>query len=161
MASRVPEVIKALVALAEADSYLSGVEIVDDSERSPVEVADGPEVSDSAAPDWLVFAFDGDPSGDFEGAASTSEPADLGTGREEAWQITVAAIANRGDPDVVAVRTRVYEIAERVEAWVRADPSLGLRSLTAAIEATRLVQDQTKEGAHARLLLTVAGRAFT
>jgi len=61
----------------------------------------------------------------------------------------------------VAARRRVYEIAACVEAWLRADPSLGLRSLEAAVAGTRLVQDQTDQGASARLLLSVAGRAFT
>ncbi len=150
MGSRVPEVIEALVALGEVDSLLKGVE-----------VADGPQVTDTAAPDWLVVGFDGDPSGDFEAAQSVGGWSDLRSGREEEFQITVAAIANRGDADIVAARRRAYEIAARVEAWLRADPSIGLRSLEAAIGATRLVQDQTEEGAHARLLLTVVGRAFT
>ncbi|WP_281155165.1 hypothetical protein [Streptomyces sp. HYC2] len=142
--------IEALVALGEVDSLLKGVE-----------VADGPQVTDTAAPDWLVVGFDGDPSGDFEAAQSVGGWSDLRSGREEEFQITVAAIANRGDADIVAARRRAYEIAARVEAWLRADPSIGLRSLEAAIGATRLVQDQTEEGAHARLLLTVVGRAFT
>jgi hypothetical protein len=62
---------------------------------------------------------------------------------------------------VRAARARAYEIGARVEAWLRADPSIGLPSLEAAIEASQLVQDQTNQGAQARLLLTVAGRAFT
>lgn len=149
MDSRVPEVIAALVALGRADSELAGVE-----------VCDGPQVSDTEALDWLIVGFDGDPSGDFEAAQSVGDFAGLGTAIEEQFQITVAAIANRGDTDIVAARARVYEIGGRVVAWLRARPSLELSSLEAAVGATRLVQDQTEDGAQARLLLTVAGRAF-
>ncbi|MFF7899954.1 MULTISPECIES: hypothetical protein [unclassified Streptomyces] len=150
MGSRVPEVIEALVALGQADSLLKGVV-----------VADGPQVTDSAAMEWLVVGFDGDPSGDFEAAESIGGWTGLGTRRDETFQITVAAIVNRGDTDIVAARRRAYEIAERVVAWLSASPNLGLLAVEAAIGTTRLVQDQTEQGAHARLLLTVAGSAFT
>ncbi|REE62125.1 hypothetical protein BX257_4738 [Streptomyces sp. 3212.3] len=150
MGSRVPEVIEALVALGKADPELEGVV-----------VADGPEVTDTSAPEWLVVGFDGDPNGDFEAAQTVGGWSDLGTGREEEFQITVAAIAHRGDTDAVAARQRAYEIAARVEVWLRTQPNLGLASLEAAIGGTRLVQDQTEDGASARLLLSVAGRAFT
>ncbi len=148
--SRVPDVIDALVALGQADSELSGVV-----------VSDGPEVTETSASDWLIVGFDGDPSGDFQAAQTVGGWAGLGTGREEQFQITVAAIASRGDTDVRAARTRVYEIGARVEEWLRADPRLGLESLEAAIEASQLTQDQTDQGVQAVLLLTVAGRAFT
>lgn len=149
MDSRIPDVIEALVGLGKTDPALEGVA-----------VADGPEVSDSAAMDWLVIGFDGDPSGDFEAAQSVAEYAGLGTRREEQFQITVAAVANRGDVDVVAARRRAYEIGARVVAWLQASPSLGLAELEAGVGATRLVQDQTDQGASARLLLTVVGRGF-
>ncbi|WP_320784196.1 hypothetical protein [Streptomyces sp. CRN 30] len=150
MASRVPEIIDTLVALAKADPALAGVR-----------VADGPEVTGDSVPDWLVIGFDGDPSGDFEAAQTAGGWSDLATGREEEFLITVAAIANRGDTDIVAARRRAYEIAERVGTWLRTSPDLGLVSLEASVAGTRLVQDQTDQGAQARLLLTVAGRAFT
>ncbi|MFE9923272.1 hypothetical protein ACFYQA_17305 [Streptomyces sp. NPDC005774] len=149
MDSRIPEVIETLVQLGKTDP-----ELVD------VTVADGPEVSDTAAEDWLVVGFDGDPTGDFEAAQSVAEYVGLGTRREEQFQITVAAISNRGDTDIVAARKRAYEIGGRVVAWLHASPSLGLAELEASVGATRLVQDQTDQGASARLLLTVAGRGF-
>ncbi|MBU8549791.1 hypothetical protein IMX12_13330 [Streptomyces sp. Babs14] len=149
MGSRIPEVIARLVALGKADALLADVH-----------VSDGPEVTETSVPDWLIVGFDGDQTGDFEAAQSSSDWTDLGTGREEEFQVTVAAVAKRGDTDTVAARARVYEIGDRVEAWTRADPSLGLDSLQAGIGATRLVQDQDN-GAQAVLLMTVAGRAFT
>ncbi|WP_031039902.1 hypothetical protein [Streptomyces sp. NRRL F-5650] len=148
--SRVPEVIARLVALGKADKELHDVR-----------VADGPEVTGDADLDWLIVGFDGDPTGDFEASQSASGWTDLGAGREEEWQVTVAAIAQRGDTDVAAARARAYEIGGRVDAWLRADPSLGLSSLQAGIGATRLTQDQTDRGVQAVLLLTVAGRGFT
>lgn len=157
MGSRVPEVIDALVALGNTEpEYQAG-----EDGTGAVAVADGPQVTDSAAPDWLIVGFDGDPEGDFEAANSVGGWSDLGTGREEEFQVTVAAIASRGDTNIVAARRRAYEIGARVEAWLRQDPSLGLRSLEAAVAGTRLVQDQTDQGAQVRLLLSVAGRAFT
>lgn len=150
MGSRVPEVIDALVGLGQADPDLSGVM-----------VSDGPEVTEDSSPDWLIVGFDGDPNGDFQAAQTVGGWSDLGAGREEQFQVTVAAIASRGDTDVRAARARAYEIGARVEAWLHADPSLGLPSLEAAIEASQLRQDQTEQGVQAVLLLTVAGRAFT
>lgn len=150
MGSRVPEIIDRLVALAEGDSGLKDVR-----------VSDGPEVTGDTDPDWLLVGWDGDPAGDFTAAGSLGGWADLRGGREEQWQITVAAVSNVGDTDVRAARRRVYEIAARVEAWLSASPNLGLESVEAGIEAAQLVQDQTTKGAQARLLLTVAGRAFT
>ncbi|WP_435643364.1 hypothetical protein ACR9VJ_18120 [Streptomyces sp. H49] len=152
MGSRVPEVIDALVALGQAEAA---------AELAGVQVTDGPEVTGSGASDWLIIGFDGDPDGDFRAAQTVGGWAGLGSGREEQWQVTVAAIASRGDTEVRAARERAYEIGARVEAWLRADPSLGLRSLEAAIEASQLTQDQTDQGVQAVLLLTVAGRAFT
>ncbi|WP_432124060.1 hypothetical protein [Streptomyces sp. C10-9-1] len=150
MGSRVPEVIDALVQRGQLDPELSGVRVVD-----------GPEVADTQAQDWLIAGFDGDPGGDFQAAQTLGGWAGLGTGREEQLQVTVAAISSRGDTDVRAARMRAYEIGGRVEAWLREDPSLGLRSLEAAIEASQLTQEQDDEGVTAVLLLTVAGRAFT
>ncbi|MGW1039329.1 hypothetical protein [Streptomyces sp. NPDC002547] len=150
MGSRVPEAIEALVALGKADPELEGVE-----------VADGPEVTDTSALEWLIFGFDGDPTGDFEAAQTVGGWSDLGTRQEEEFQITAAVIVSRGDTDIVAARHRAYEIAARVEAWLRTQPNIGLESLQAAIGGTRLIQEPNDDGASVRLLLSVAGRAFT
>lgn len=153
MGSRVPEVLDALVALATADAALADVR-----------VSDGPEVTDSSARDWLIVGFDGDPAGDFQAAQTVGGWAGLGAGhREEQFQVMVAAIAQRGDTDVRAARTRAYEIGARVEEWLAADPSIGLGrgEVEAAIEASQLTQDQTSQGVQAVLLLTVAGQCFT
>lgn len=150
MGSRIPEVIARLVALGQADIGLTDVH-----------VSDGPDVTETSVPDWLIIGFDGDQSGDFEAAQSVSDFADLGGGREEEFQVTVAAVAKRGDTDIASARVRVYEIGSRVEAWAQADPTLGLDALQAGVTGTRLVQDQTTNGAQAVLLMTVAGRGFT
>lgn len=150
MPSRIPELIDALVSQLGADPGLSGVAVVD-----------GPEVSEVVTPDWLIVGWTGDADGDFQAAQTVGGWASLATGREEQLDLTVAAIATRGDTEVRAARQRVYEIGARLEALLAADPSLGLVSLEVAIEASQLVQDQTDQGAQARLLLTVAGRAFT
>jgi hypothetical protein len=150
MGSRVPELIDTLVQRGKTDTELDAVT-----------VTDGPEVTEDSAHDWLIIGFDGDPDGDFTAAQTVGGWAGLSSRREEQFQITVAAIASRGDTDVRAARVRVYEIGARVEAWLREAPSLGLEGLEAAIEASRLTQDQDDTGVQAVLLLTVAGTAFT
>lgn len=151
MASRIPELIDALVTSLAADPALDGVR-----------VADGPEVTESNAPEWLVVGFNGDPDGDFQAAQTVGGWSGLGaSSREEQLQLTVAVIVMRGSADVRPARMRAYEIGGRLEALLAADPSAGLRSLEVAVEASQLVQDQTDQGVEVRLMLTVAGRAFT
>ncbi|MYU24759.1 hypothetical protein [Streptomyces sp. SID8352] len=150
MGSRVPEIIDALVTLARADPGLADVR-----------VTDGPELTGDSDREWLVVGFDGDPEGDYEAAQTVGGWADLGGGGEEEFQIPVAALVMSGDTDVVALRRRAYAIADHVETWLHASPGLGLESVEAQIAGTQLVQDQTSRGARARLVLTVAGRAFT
>ncbi|MEW2635939.1 hypothetical protein AB0903_30955 [Streptomyces sp. NPDC048389] len=150
MGSRVPEVLDTLVQMGQTDPELDGVT-----------VTDGPEVTEDSAQDWLIVGFDGDPDSDFVAAQTVGGWAGLGTRREEQFQVTVAAIASRGDTDVRAARMRAYEIGARVEAWLDAAPSLGLEGLEAAIEASQLTQPQLDTGVQAVLLLTVAGSAFT
>ncbi|NYV72985.1 hypothetical protein [Streptomyces sp. UH6] len=148
----VAEAIDALVALGQGDPALADVLVLD-----------GPLVSDSNARELLIVGYDGDPNGDFEAASTTGEFADLGTGREEVFQVTVAALVSNGASDVRAARVRAYEIGGRVTAWLRADPSIGLglgRVLT-AIESTRLRQEQTVQGVQAVLLMSVVGRGMT
>lgn len=150
MASRIPELIDALVSQLAVDPELSGVAVVD-----------GPEVSEVVTPDWLIVGWSGDVDDGGQAAQTVGGWASLATGREEQIDLTVAAIATRGDTEVRAARQRVYEIGARLEALLFADPSVGLRSLEVAIEASQLLQNQTDQGVQARLLLTVAGRAFT
>ncbi|MFS0697757.1 hypothetical protein [Streptomyces nitrosporeus] len=151
MSSRVPELIDALMSRLPADPVLAGVQVVD-----------GPEVTESTAPDWLIIGWSGDPDGDFQAAQTIGGWSGLAaSGREEQLQLTAAVIVTRGDTDVRAARVRAYEIGGRLEGLLAADPSVGLRSLEVAIEASQLVQDQTDQGVQVRLLLTVAGRAFT
>lgn len=148
--SRIPDLIDALVGALRADAALADVT-----------VTDGPEVTDTAAADWLVVGFDGNPDGTFEAATAVGGWASLYTDREEQIQLTVTAVAVRGDTDVRAARQRVYEIARPLEQLLALDPAVGLPSVEMAIESSQLVQEQTAQGVRARLLLMVAGRAFT
>ena len=151
MASRVPELIDALVAACRAAPALADVA-----------VADGPELSESNPAEWLMIGFDGDPDSNFQAAQSVGGWASLvNSDREEQLQVTCAVFASRGDTDVRAARARAYEIAGVLEQLLRADPSVGLPSLEVAIEATQLAQPQMELGVQAQLVLTVAGRAFT
>ena len=143
--SLVPELIDALVGAFRAASGLPGVE-----------VTDGPQVTDSAASDWLLVGFDGSPDGESPAASTTQSWADMSTRRGEQIALTVALVASRGDTDVRAARVRVYEMHAVVEALFRASPSLGLRTLQVAVGSSQLHQEQTQSGVQARLLLTLA-----
>lgn len=150
MASRLPDLIDALVAQLQAQPALDGVEVVD-----------GPLVTDSPSPDWVVVGFDGDDGGTFEAGQTVGGWSGVGTRREEELQLVVAVIAARGDTDVQAARRRVYEIASPIEALLAATPSLGLAEAECAIGASALVQEQTNRGVQVRLMLQLVGRAFT
>lgn len=151
MTSRVPELIDALVAACRAAPGLADIA-----------VADGPEISESNPPEWLMIGFDGDADSNFQAAQSVITWASpVSTDQEEQLQVTCAVFTSRGDTDVRAARARAYEIGGVLEQLLKADPSVGLRSLEVAIQATQLAQPQMAMGAQAQLVLTVAGRTFT
>jgi hypothetical protein len=152
MPSRVPELLTALHSLTSTAPDLKAL---------GVRVSNGAQVTDAAAPDWLLIGWDGDPEGEFETARTEGGWSDLAVGREENFEMPCAAISNRGDTDVLAAQARVYEIAGVLGALLKANPSVGLDSLEVAIAATTLQRPQTDQGASARLVITLAGRAFT
>ncbi|MFI6347256.1 hypothetical protein [Streptomyces sp. NPDC050560] len=150
MASRIPDVLAALVTLASGPGVLPGVQ-----------VTDGVPVSDAQNPEWVLVGFAGDPDGDFEAAQTAGGWSDLATGREEQFTVPVAVVVLRAADQISAARARAYEIAGVLEQQLRAAPSLGLPSLEAAIDGTVLVQEQMTTGIRVRLVLTIAGRGFT
>ena len=132
-----------------------------DVELSEAEVTDGPQVTDSAAQDWILVGFDGDPGGSFQAAVTQQDWAGLSSQRGERIALTVAVVASRGDTDVKAARDRVYALARVLEDDLRADPSVGLSALQAAVDSSALHQEQTQSGVQARLLLTLGCDTFS
>jgi hypothetical protein len=151
MASRLPELIDAVVA---ACTGAPGLE--------DVAVTDGPVVTDSRAGEWLIVGYDGDQAGSFEAGQTEGGWSDLYTGREEQLQLVVAVLVLRGATEIRAARQRAYEIAGPLEQLLAANPSLGMPGAgDIAIGTSVLVQEQTDRGAQVRLLLQLTGRAFT
>lgn len=150
MGSRVPEVIDALVTLGTQPDVLPGVRVLD-----------GPVVTQDQANEWLLVGYDGDAVGDFDAGQGQGGWSDLGTGREELFNVTVAVVVSRTAQQIREARQRAYEIADVVDGWLKADATLGLPGLEAGIETSGLVQEQTDGGVRVRLLLTVVGRGFT
>lgn len=150
MASRVPELIDALVSRWRAAEGLAGVE-----------VTDGPQVTDSAALDWVLVGFDGDAGGDYIAASASQDWSGMSTRRGERIALTVGVVAARGDTDVKAARDRVYALARVLEDDLRANPAVGLVSAQVAVESSVLRQEQTQAGVQARLLLTLGCDGFS
>lgn len=150
MPSRVPELIDALVARWRGAEGLAGVE-----------VTDGPQVTDSAAADWVLVGYDGDADGDFMAASATQDWSGMSTRRGEEIALAVGVVAARGDTDVKAARDRVYALARVLEDDLSANPSVGLQSVQVAVGSSRLHQEQTQSGVQARLLLSLTCNAFT
>ena len=147
--SRVPEliggVVTALTALPELEA---------------VGVTDGPLVTDSGATEWILVGFDGNGDGDFTAATSELEPA--GSLRmSETISLTVALVASRGDTDVAAVRTRVYELYAAVVGYLNANPGGPLAGAETTVSGYSLSQLQTRDGMQARIALTLTARTFT
>lgn len=142
--SKVPVLLDALVAVCQGLPGLSGAE-----------VTDGPVVTGSAAPDWVVVGFDGDPGGDFQAATVEADWTDLATGRGEQIRIPVTIVVTRGDTDVKTARDEAFAYSSAITGALRADPTLGVPQVQAAAAETRLNQLMTQDGVEVRLMLTV------
>ncbi|WP_406168885.1 hypothetical protein [Streptomyces sp. NBC_00996] len=145
--SRVPQLIDNFLAALNAAAGLAGVKVVD-----------GPEVSDTAATEFVVVGFDGDSEGEYEAASTTQAWAGIGAKKKnEDIQITCAVLVRKGSPAVKGLRDRVFEIFAEVEAVVRADPALGLPPPSVcAVTDTSFRTPQTSNGLEGRLLFTLA-----
>ncbi|MFF3848045.1 hypothetical protein [Streptomyces sp. NPDC002328] len=148
--SRVPDLIDALTARLATEEGLSDVR-----------VADGPEVSEEGADEWILIGYDGDPESQGQAAVTEEDWAALGTSRSERIELPVTILVRRGDTEVRAARARVYAIGAVVRRVLVHDPSVGLTGMQAAIAGTALFQAQTTDGIQDRLVLTVGVQAFT
>ncbi|MFD9943199.1 hypothetical protein ACFWYW_14600 [Nonomuraea sp. NPDC059023] len=141
--SRVPAVLDALVA-----RFTTAL--------PSTPVMDGPQVTDDVLLDVVHVGWDGDDDG--LAAETTQEWSGLGGAHKtEQILITCAIVCWDGRTSARAVRQRAYALFAAVEAALRSNPGLGLPPPTiAAITTGRLHQEQTDDGALARLPFTVA-----
>lgn len=148
--SRIPELIDGCVA---AFGALPGL--------SDAIVADGPLVSGSADPLWVLVGFDGNGDGDFIAATSEADVSGMGMSNEEEINLTVSLVALRGDTDVKAARDAVYDLYRAVAGYLRANPGGPLPGAEVLPRAYSLSQLQTPDGCQARIALTLRARTFT
>src|SRR5690348_11079979 len=120
MASRVPDLIDAIVAALRTAPALSTVKVID-----------GPIVTDSAAQEWVFVGYDGSDEGDYITATTQQEWAGIGAKKKnEEITLTCAVLVQRGSIDVRSCRVRTFEVFAAVEDVLRADPALGLPTPT-------------------------------
>jgi hypothetical protein len=152
--SRVPALIDYLVTLFQTAATLG-------TATPPVAVYDGPVVTQEPAQLVLFIGMD-DPDADVPVSASSDQTwAGLGKqAKNEEITITCVAEAWGGDTDIKAIRVAAYAIVGAVEDLVRADVQIhsGI-TLFGGISSMTLVQNQTTQGAVARVTFQITGQA--
>lgn len=149
MSSRVDAVIVALAAAFSAAGPLAGVRVVD-----------GPQVTADPSAEWLFVGFDGaETSEHTEGAFSEQDLMTFARGKKEDAEIKCAAVAVRGDTDIVQVRQRALAIMSAAEDVVRADMTIGGLVMHAFVSSINYIPSQTDRGVKARVVFTVKYQA--
>ena len=152
--SRVPAVIDYLVAAFQAAATLGAA-------SPPVAVYDGPVVTSEPAQQLLFVGMD-DPDTDEAPTSAQSEQAWAALGKQaKNEQVTVFCTAESwgGDTDVKKIRDAAYGIVVAVEALLRADVMLGGLMQFSGITGSTLRQNQTTQGAVARVSFQIEGQA--
>ena len=159
MASKVPALIDYLVALFTNAATLGAA-------TPPVAVYDGP-VTTASADKLILWVGLADPDSipPQPGATFEQSRADMGSlTRDEVSVIRCAAEAWAGTDDLKTVRVAAFAIHAAADALVRADTSqFGGNAALAApgITGGELLQDNTQQGAVARVVFQITFRSFT
>jgi len=151
--SSVPAAIAGLVAAFRGSTAL-GLAAV------PVPVRDGPALTDAAGLEAVAVGYSGDQNTD--AAAGTANPEGM-SGMQDRERYTVTCAAEVIDPgaDIAAARTRVYQLHAACGAAIAADRTLGRAVLRAVPGPWTLRQQQTPNGALARIVFGVTVDAYT
>ena len=159
MASKVPALIDYLVNAFTSAPTLGAA-------TPPVAVYDGP-VTTAAADKLILWVGLADPDSipPQPGATFEQSRADMGSlTRDEVSVIRCAAEAWAGTDDLKTVRVAAFAIHAAADALVRADTSqFGGNAALAApgITGGELLQDNTQQGAVARVVFQITFRSFT
>jgi hypothetical protein len=151
--SSVPAAIAALAAAFRASTALGLA-------TPPVLVRDGPALTDAAGLEAVAVGYSGDQNTDAAAGAATPEGLSGAQDRER-YTITCAAEVLDPGADITAARTRVYQLHAACGAAIAADHTLGKTVLRAAPGPWALRQQQTPNGALARIVFGVAIDAYT
>jgi hypothetical protein len=152
-ASKLPQILDYLAATFTAAATLGGA-------TPPVAVYDGPVLTQEPAQRVLWVGLD-DPDADEPETASAETPwASLGAqAKTEQFQVWCAAEAWGGETDVAAIRTVAFGIYNAAEAVLRADVMLGGLAQFCGVAGVVLRQNQTTQGAVARVSFRIEGQA--
>lgn len=120
---------------------------------SGVEVFDGPPVTRSAPSDYVTVGFV--VGEDFGGSYEQSRPGAFDV--EEAGTVRCELVSTTGDVDLAGRRARAFQLVDAWEAWVTANPTLGvLLPSSSASLAVDVQPIQDGSSATQRLTVTVS-----
>lgn len=149
MSTKVDAVCLALLAMWQADTDLSAVEVVD-----------GPQANSDAANKWLFVGFDGDaPDEGNEAVAAEQDLMAFLKTKQETGEVTNAVVVRDGGTDTAALRAQAYKIFSDAEDTLRADMTLGGLVMHAYISEHQYIPVITQAGAKARVVFTVTYQA--
>jgi hypothetical protein len=151
--SSVPAAIAGLAAAFRASTGLGLA-------TPPVPVRDGPALTDAAGLEAVAVGYSGDQNTDSAAGAATPEGLS-GTQDRERYTVTCAAEVIDPGADITAARTRVYQLHAACGAAIAADRTLGRVVLRAVPGPWTLRQQQTPNGALARIVFGVTIDAYT
>lgn len=121
---------------------------------SGVTVYDGEPVTGDTPTDFVTVGFV--PGEDFAGSFEQDRTS-AAWSVEESGSVRCRLASQTGDVDLATRRARVFELADAVEAWVVADPTLGVLSPSSAASLAVDVEPvQNSAGSAVALILTVS-----
>jgi hypothetical protein len=150
-ASSVPAVIDALVTAFKTSTSLG---------LAGVPVRDGPELTQESGLEAVAVGYTGDQNEDVVTGAASPEGMAAGPDRER-YAVTCAIEVVDPGSDMAAARTRAYVLHAACGAAIAADHTLGKVALRASLGIGSLQQQQTANGARARVVFPVNVDAFT
>jgi hypothetical protein len=120
-----------------------------------VQVVDGPQANSDPSPDWLFVGFDGLEDSNGSGADVQQSLMAFAKPKFEDGLVTCAIIAERGEPDTIAARSRAYAILAAAEDLLRLNMQLGGLVMHAFVSSHQYFPFQTTSGAAVRIVFTV------
>lgn len=148
--STTPTVITALVALLRAADGLSGVSL-----------DDGPKVDNSSANERVTIGYAGEMTPASVEGTLAAEGLSVAPDREQ-YTVQCAITVSRMNRDIVAARTRAYELLGCVGQVLELNHTLGVPGvLRARLAAVTLSQSQSTNGASATLVVGVEVDAYS
>ena len=151
--SSVPAAIAALVAAFSASTALGAATV-------PVPVKDGPVLTAATGTEAVAVGYTGNQAQAV--ATGTATPEGLGAGPDrERYAIMCAAEVIDASGNLPAARVRAYQLHAACGAAITADRTLGRTVLNAVPGPGTLLQQQTTNGALARVVFPVNIDAYT